>query len=402
MTPTQTALSTLISRMNVYTPIFVLDEVRKVNAIDQAIRMFRMKNQPPWVLKHSTLRIFQDVLTYPVASDHAQLAFLDDQLVKNEPFGDHPRYVYTSIKDFSEDPTPRNTIAEIWQSGAKFLGVRNNTATGLTSQLVDDASVAANWAGSDDAGTPVLDEVLFITGSSSIRVPVTNSTNVATITDTFANSINETNYKAKYYFEWVYLDSIPTSIDIRLRTDASNYLSTNVTTQFAGQPFVADDWNLIAMDLNTATVTGTVTGTFASAVYILNGAATGNYYFDASYLRGWVLQDYWYYSTYNVVNSALTSFAEYFAPDGATYDATNLLIGDTAWHDAIMYEACMYLLSDQKEANIYVQVETLRNMAWGQFFGRYPDMSPHIITNVYRFQTDYQADMTWPDWGVLG
>jgi len=71
-----TTLNYLISRMNAYTPIYNLEESRKVNAIDFAIREFRMRIQPPWMLKKTTIRIFEDVLEYPTATDHAELAFL--------------------------------------------------------------------------------------------------------------------------------------------------------------------------------------------------------------------------------------------------------------------------------------------------------------------------------------
>lgn len=388
-----TTLSTLIARMNAYTPINNVDEVRKVNAIDQAIREHRMNMSPPWVLQDSTLRVFQDVLMYPVPSDYYDLAILDSDK-QNVPFGQRPRYVFTTLKDFLEDPTPRNTMAEVWDGGVRFLGVRNKNNDNLTSVQTDAAADAADWAGSGDAGTPVLDEVNFITGSSSIRVPITNSSNVATIVNTFQSLVTDTAYKRKYYFEWIYLDAVPTSITMRLRKTASIYLEkTGITTQFSGAPLVADQWNLIAMDLGVATPVGAVDGTFASAAYVLNGAATGDYYFDASYIRGWVLEDFWYYSSYNVIDASVRQ--EFFAPDGATYDVNAELIGDTVWHDMIMYAACTYLLTDEKEEAILAKVNASYMRAKELFEARYADLSPRPIVNNYRFGTDYQADM-WP------
>jgi hypothetical protein len=395
---TTTTLSNLITRMNVYTPIFAMDEVRKVNAIDQAIRMFRVNNQPPWSLKKTTLRVFQDVYEYPTASDHAQLAFLSNQNL-NRSFGEQPRYVFTSLKDFVEDPTYRNLMAEIWQNGTRYLGVRDKTNTGYTSTLLDSAESVTNWSASGDAGTPVLDTVVFITGNASIRVPITNSSNTATISSTFT-AFTDTNYARKYFFLWVYLDGAPSSVTLRVGTSASQYLSAAVTTQFSGAAFATDDWNLLAIDLNTATNTGSFAGVFSYQAAVLSNAPTGTYYFDASYARGWKLQDYWYYTTYNVLSGS--TYSDYFAADGATYSLSAVLMGDTGWHDAIVYEACTYLLSDQKETQIFRDVSELRNMAWSKFFGRYPDMSPHIITDVYRFETDYQNSMGWPDLTTLG
>lgn len=396
-----TTLQELINRMNAYTPIRNMDEVLKVNALDQAIRMFRMNNQPPWTQKKTTLRVFQNVPLYPTASDHAHLAMLDDPLGQDNDFGQHPRYVFTSLRDFLETPTGRNLVAEVWQNGTKMIGVRNYTSVDLTEQLLDSASDASDYATSGDAGTPVVDNVIFLTGSTSIRVPITYSTGTAVVTDTFANSTTSTNYKRNYFFVNIFLSTTtaPSAIAIRLYQDASNYLdSPSITTQFAGQPLIANDWNTIAFDLNTATATGTVTGTFTSVRYTFTETASGNYYFDQSFLRGWILQDYWYYSRNNVLDGS--TYQQFFSADSATYDLASQMLGETVFHDAIMYEACTYLLSDQKESKIQDDVSRLRNSAWERFFSFYPDNTPQITTNTYRFGTDYQAEMNWPDFMI--
>lgn len=394
---TTTTLQQLLNRMDAYTPVRNMDQVLKVNAIDQAIRMLRMRNQFPWTQKKTTLRIFDSVYLYPPASDHEQLAMLDDPLGQDGDFGEHPRYVFTSLRDFLEDPDYRNSVAEIWQGGSRLLGVRNKTDVGLTSQLCDSASAASSWAGSGDAGTPVVDNVIFLTGTSSIRVPITFSSGTAIVTDTFQNAVSNPNWKRNYFFVNIYISgSLPSAITIKLAKDGSNYLtSPSITTQFAGQPLALNDWNTIAFDLNTATPTGTNDGTFTSATYTFTETANGTYYFDESFLRGWILQDYWYYSTYNVLNG--TTYQDYFAPDSATYDVTSVLLGDTAWHDPVVYLACTFLLSDQKESKIFKDVNEAYDASYANLLRVYPDNTQPISTNVFRFGTDYQGEMTWPD-----
>ena len=385
-----TTLQELINRMDVWTPIYAMSEVRKVNALDQAIRELRREHQPHWLLKKTTLRIFKDVFLYPVDSNHGRLAFLSSSK-GDVGYNDQPRFVYTSYKDFIENAEDRNLLAEIWENGVEMLAVRNKTDEGLTNTQLNNAETVSEWAGTDDAGTPVLDNVVFKTGNGSIRVPVTSSAGTATVTLTYTTSTSDTNYKRKYYFRWVYLDSAPTSVTLRLRKDASNYSEATVTTQHAGQAFVADDWNLLAFDLNTATETGTVDGTFGSEVMILTGAATGTYYFDSSYLKGWILEDYRFYSKNNVLDGS--TYQEYFAPDSATYDTNAYFLGDTIWSDIIMLEACGFLLSDQKEESIRNAIESSRRKAWDALYGEFPSLSPHMITQAYRFQDDYTKDM---------
>jgi hypothetical protein len=377
--------------MNSVTSVNNKEEVLKVNAIDQAIRNLRRTIQPPWTLQKSTLRLFSGVLEYPKASDHARLAFLNDQ--KDQNFGSHPRYVFTSIKDFYEDPTYRNTIAEIWNGGTRYLGVRNKTDDSLSSVQLDSAESIATYASSGDAGTPVLDTVIFKTGSSSVRIPITSSTGTASVENTFTAN-NDSDYKRKYHFRWVYLDSAPTSITLYLGADSSNYLSSTVTTQFSGASFVTDDWNLLALDMNT-TWTGTENTSFDWQKITFTGASTGTYYLDSSYMKGWTLEDYWYYSSYNKETSAGVG-ADYFSPDNATYDGTDLLIGDDIWADVIVYEAQTYLLSDEKEQALKADQWGFRNTALEDLFNTYPDLSPKQTTNTYRFGGDYQSEMIEP------
>lgn len=384
-------LANLINRMNIYTPVFTIDEVRKVNALDQAIRSLRTIVSPPWTLQLSTLRIFQDILSYPLPSDYARLAILDDTN-NQEDFGERPRYIFTSLSDFLDNPTYRNLMAEIWQAGTRYLGVRDKTAANLTNSLVNSAQDLSGWSSSGDAGALSVSRVFFNTGSASIQVPITNSTGTATVETVLPNSTSDSNYKAKYFFVSVYLGGLPTSIDLKFGNDSSNYLTQNVTTQFAGQPFVANDWNTLAFDLNVATVAGVPTGTFDYQAFVFHGAPTGTYYIDASFMKGWILQQFWYYSLNNVLNVNGT-FQAYFAPNGATYDVNANLIGDDVWFDMIWLDAALTLLSDQKEATIYTQVQAQQQKAATAFYMEYPDLEPKMITDVYSFQTDYQNDM---------
>jgi len=390
-----TPLSYLITRLNFWTPILTKDDALKVNALDSAIRDLRRSLNPQWTLKKTTLRIFSDVLEYPLATDHAALAILDSN-DQDKPFGDRPRYVFTSIRDFYEDPTYRNDVAEIWNNGTKYLGVRNTSEDDMGSTTVDEPATATDYTVSGDGGTPVIDSVFFKTGSTSVRIPITASSGTFTVTDT-PGTVRDTNYKRSYYFRWVYFDSAPTSVTLKFGADASNYLEATITAQFSGSPFVADDWNLLAFDLNTATETGTVTGTFAYESIAVVGHGTGNFYMDASYMKRWKLQDYWYYSSYNVSNAAGTSSSVYFAEDGTTYTGTDVLLGDSKYHDVIIYQACVYLLADSKEEVLKQEVKGYANAAYKELQRDYPDLSLVMTTNYFRFQTDYQNEMGFPD-----
>lgn len=387
-----TSLSTIISRMQRYPDALQnSNEVNFVLDIDQAIRTIRRLMPLPWTLQKSSLRVFDGVYIYPVANDHDELAYLD--VSENTFYPAKAKFKYTSIQQFFEDPNNRNQIAEIFDANQRVLGV-NLKNINAGSQIINQAETLSDWTTSGDAGTPVLDQVFFKEGNGSIRVPITNSSNTANIRWALSSVLSDSAYRKKYQFVWVYFSSAPTSIELRLETDASNYLATSsISTQFDGTPFKAGQWNLIAQDLNTASETGTFnSSSIAYGRLILTGAATGTYYIDASYLRSWQLLDYWYYSIYSIITSTGTvATKEYFYDDtSSSYDTTDKVIGDSEWIDIIMFDAILTNLSIIKASKESKQdVKDWRDAAWESLIKKYPSLEPIIITDRYNFETDF-------------
>lgn len=390
-----TKLSTILGRMQRFQDVLQnSNEVYQVRDIDEAIRALRRLIQFPWALQKGSLRVFSDVYEYPVATDHDELAYLDDS--KAEDYSQKARFKYTSLQQFYEDPNNRNQIAEIWNGNERKLGVNFKTLN-LSNQILDNGEIASYYTGSDDAGTPVLDQVFYKEGNGSIRVPVTYSAGTATIKCSLPNSIADTLYRRKYHFRWVYLPVVPTAIEMRLQTDDSNYLATtSITTQFDGTPFKANQWNLIAHDLNTATATGTFNeNSIVSEKIILTIPATGSgdYYIDAGYLREWTLIDYWYYSIYNIIaSSGATASKEYFYDDTATpaYDTNDSLVGDSEWADCVSYFAIITNLIDIKaKTETITMFQNRLNDAWDALMMKYPSLDPVIITDKYNFVDDF-------------
>jgi hypothetical protein len=357
--------------------------------LDTALRELKRDVEPPWTLVKGTLRVFPDVFEYPIASGHDELAYIDKN--KIDSYADAARFYNTSLQQFYEMVnSTRNLLAEIWDQGTKMLGV-NYRDEGLSSQLLNAAETASQYTGSDDAGTPVKDTVMFKKGSASMKVPITKSSEVATIKNTFT-AFTDSNYKKKYHFKWVYLASVPTSITMRFQVDDSNYLeTTGITTQFSGKALTADQWNLVAQDLNTATEVGTIStaSSWASEKIVLIGAETGNYYIDESNLREWIPMDYWYYSRYYVVTlgSAIPN-QEFFFNSSEVYSTDSALVGDDEWADVIMYDALLIGINEKENAAIYGEIKGRKEKAWAKLMENYPSMKPLITTQRYRFDNN--------------
>jgi len=394
-----TPLSTLLTRMNRFQTISTIEEQYKVLDLDDAIRTIKRNYQLPWMLKKSSIRVFDGVLEYPTAVDHDYLAYLErPQNLSNGSQGvyaDRFRGRYTSIQQFYEDPDNRNTMAEIFDTNVKYLGIRDKITDG-TSQLVDSGEVVANYVASNDASNVVLDTVLFVYGQGSIRFTNTNATNLATITCNF-QSFTNVNYLRNYFFVSVYLSGVPTSIKLTFGNDVANNLSTTVTAQFSGQPFKINQWNTLAFDLNTATTLGVINPNAFDYFRIdFNNAPSGFYNIDASFLKEWDQLDYWYYSSFAVqtINST-TPDQEYFNNISQIYKLDSSLVGDTEWTDVILYEACLLSLTDKENEVVYKKVKEKRDEAWDDLIKIWPSMKPVITTTSYRFLTDFNNGDNW-------
>lgn len=382
-----TALSTILNRMNRWQSIYDVEEQFKVEDLDEAIRTARRKTSFYWNIKKATLRVFNDVFEYPIASDHSDIIYLDNQT--SEDFEGKARFKYTSTQEFFEDPTNRNYIAEIWDGGQRYLGVNYK---GINSQTlkVDDADAITNYSYADDVTNLSLDTVVYKKGVNSIKVDITNSAGVATVANTFLITVADQNYKSKYYFRWFYFDNIPTSVELKFGNDASNYLySGALTSQFSGQGFKANDWNLLAFDLNEATEVGTIdANTFNYEEVIFNGAATGVYRIDESSLKAWELLDYYYNSIYSVTTDGNNLNREYFKNDLDEYDISHKLVGDPEWVDVIMFEAIASTVADRENSKIFSVIDRKRLDAWDALNEKYPSQVPVMVTNRWRFLRD--------------
>src|SRR3990167_11054127 len=237
-----TPLSTILNRLNRYQVISTSEEQFKVRDIDESIRTLRREFQPPWVIKQTTITFFKDTYIYPVATDHQHLALIERKLNDGgaSTFKPDLKARYTSLQQFYEDQDSRNLISEVWDGGNRFLGVRYKTIN-ATSALAS-GNTASNYTASGTASSPTAETVNTIEGLDTIKYTVTAGT--ATMTETISPAVSDTNYLKRYYFRWIYLDAAPTSIELRFGNDSSNYMGKTVTTQFGGQAFKDDSWNL--------------------------------------------------------------------------------------------------------------------------------------------------------------
>lgn len=380
-----TKLSMLLNRMFRYTTIYRnTEEQYLVYDLDEALRKLNRKHQLPWSLKKTTLRVFPGVLEYPEEADEGPLAFLDGQ---EENYEDKPQVYYTSIEEFYQDPTNQSPIAQIWDGGQSYLGVKNKNLSG-NNQIIDTCELDSGYTLSGDFTAKAIDNVIYKTGNGSLRLTLVSSGGTAMVEKAFT-AFNDTLYKRKYVFFRVFLTAIPTSMNLRVGADSSNYLLKNVTTQFSGQAFKLNDWNLIAIDLNTPDSTVGTIDTSTSFDYYgfqLVGAASGFYYLDEVTLKEWRLMDHWYYSVYNVRTiTASTPDQRFFMDDDGVYSSDTVLIGPKEYADVAMYDALITSITDIENDKILSKIQEKRDEAWSTLLQDYPSLEKMIQTHYWRF-----------------
>ncbi len=378
-----TTLARIITRMQRWQSIVKEEEQYLVEDIDSAIYNRTRNFMLPWLMKKSSIRVFRDVFEYPVESDYIGMGLLDGT---QENFGDRPRPYYTSLTEFLQDPNGRSTIAEIWEDGSVRYGIRNKKIE-AGAQTLNTADSTTGWSASGTASNIALETVNVKEGQYSISFDVTAGT--ATVQNTIANGTPDSEYKRKYQFKWIYLSTVPTSISLRAMVDASNYLqTTGITTQFSGAALKANAWNLVAQDLNTATVVGSVgtSPTFTLEEFDLVGATAGRYYADASYLRAWELMDNWYYGA-NMVKTLSSAIADQptFKDSDGIYSSDSSIVCDDRFVDCIMYEALIMSATERENEKLISLFVARANQAWEDVKARYPSIEPYMITHKWRF-----------------
>ena len=385
MSVQSTPLSAILNRMNRWQTIYRnTEEQYLVSDLDDAIKSLQQSHLLPWTLQKSTLRVFSDVLEYPKADDHLFLGFLEGQ---QKGYENKPQPYYTSIKEFYEDPNNQSQVAEIWDGGVNYLGVRNKELNGMN-RAIDTCDLDSGYTISGDITAKAIDNVIYAQGNGSLRLTVVNNTGSALLEKTFT-AFTDVLYKRKYKFVKVFLTSLPESLNLRIGADNSNYLLKNVTTQFSGQSMKVNDWNYFAIDLNSPDSTVGTIDTDTSFDYYavqLVGAPSGYYYIDDVSLKEWRLMDYWYYSNLNVklLGSNIAN-QKYFMNSSEIYSTDSELVTPDEFISVVRYDALLAAMADVENSKLYPVLLAKRDKAWAALKKRYPSLEPLITYHRWRF-----------------
>lgn len=143
-----------------------------------------------------------------------------------------------------------------YDKGVGVIGISSNVP--LPRVVLSTQSDADDWTASGSASTPITDEVNYFEAPASIRFNVTgSSTGILTST---IDAVDISAYEGVgVVFLAIETPSVAslTNIAVRVGSSASDYVSVTETEGFLGA-WTANNWLLVAFDLEGATETGTV------------------------------------------------------------------------------------------------------------------------------------------------
>lgn len=166
-----------------------------------------------------------------------------------------PVDTFTRTKQF----LPNGYMLDLeYKNGTAMLGI--SSPIPKPRLIIDPMNDTDGWTAAGSASSLVEDATVYYQQPASLRMTLTGSS-TGTLTKTLQSPLDLTEYEGVgVVFLAIYTPSAAdfTSSTVRLGSDDSNYFETTAeTTGFLGA-WTANDWTLIAMDLSSATETGTV------------------------------------------------------------------------------------------------------------------------------------------------
>lgn len=166
-----------------------------------------------------------------------------------------PVDTFTRTKQF----LPNGYMIDVeYKNGTAMLGI--SSPIPKPRLIIDPMNSTDGWVAAGSASGLVEDATVYYQQPASIRMTLTGSS-VGTLTKTLQSPLDLTAYEGVgVVFLAIYTPSAAdfTSATVRLGSDSGNYFETGAETEGFLGAWQANDWTLIALDLSSATETGTV------------------------------------------------------------------------------------------------------------------------------------------------
>lgn len=261
-----------------------LDDVTNLFiGFERTARQLAQKISIPTAMGRQNLVVYDGVIDYPAATDifGTNIVDLRSQGI-SRGIND---YVYKdNIEDFDRTKNWLPNGAQITFESRKGVDIMRAVSVQSTPKIeLDPFTATTGWTLAGTASGLTLDSTVFYQDPGSLRFLLTGA-GTGTLTKTISRQ-DLTNYVGVgVVFLAIRIPSTETlanltSISVKLGSSASAYYSVTATTGFLGA-WTLGEWLLVALDLATATTTGspTITNITYSQISIVTAGTITNFY----------------------------------------------------------------------------------------------------------------------------
>ena len=289
-------------------------------AINSTIQIWNEIHDWPWTIKTQNFNYNPGIYTYTLPSD-----FKFPLTIKNyKPNQLGAEYWLVSpLKFDSAIQTRRFAISNI--AGVQYLRMKSIDGNIATVNAATAYNQGGTWIGGGAISGVTTDNYEGFTYPSSVKFNFSGGT-TGTLTNSTMTPMDLSAFKDRSasFFD-IYLASVSnfTSITYKWGTDASNYYTVTVTSDYLGIAFAASIWSKMKFAWSSPTTVGTPTDTSIGYVqitltYSVDPAST-SYRFQNIIVSENVPIVLTYYSV-NMVSTTGGSQSQLFASSGATTD----------------------------------------------------------------------------------
>lgn len=327
-----------------------IETAQKYRAINRSIEYIKRRLGLPSDETYQTIQFSADQIYYDLNADVDEVF-----LIKyNNDFYNTPTYFWDYMSDTDILKRAGDNLDKRWAitniNGRKqIVLIGSNIRAGDT---IDSMEAVGDWVVANDASALVLDTNIRYSGGGSLKATVTYSSGAVTFRNTNLNLDFQTLFENSGMIKfWCRSTSANiTNFILRIYTDSSNYKTITVTTDDAGNAFVANSFFKVGfqVDDSVATLgtldTSTITRIDIEAT-IPSGFSSGSMWIDDVFTTIPDDIDVGYYSSNKGTDST-------GATNKTTLDTTTDLVGIGS-----MYDDFIDIIARKAALNLYPQLK---------------------------------------------
>lgn len=289
--------------------------------INGALQVWNQIHDFPWQVEQTLVQYNEGITWYAISSSLNFKAILQVAPYRTPENGRSLYYVTNSA--FDGDYIQPWRFAVQTQVQGQYLRLKY-TGNCMSVNQMTSLSDNGTWVGASAISNVATDLYDFFDLQASVSFDYSGTSGTLTNSDMTAQDLTRYVARSNFYFN-LSLQSVTsfTSVTLKVGTDASNYYTGTITTDYLGNALVAGINKLKLAWTGTITTVGTPTNTSIGYIqitinYSVNPATVGNW-IENFFVSENVPMNFQYYSN-NMVTTSAGVKTQVFASSGATSD----------------------------------------------------------------------------------